>query len=107
MAAMKANAAAAKKDSAAAINKMEQTYVHRNHGVCSRTVTVVYDGDIVKDVRFDGGCHGNTQGVGALCKGRHIDELIAILKGIDCKGRGTSCPDQLALALEDIKNQVR
>ena len=101
-----AAAAAVKKAIAAAINKkMEQTYVHRNHGVCSRTVTVVYDGDIVKDVRFDGGCHGNTQGVGALCKGRRIDELIAILKGIDCKGRGTSCPDQLALALEEIQHQ--
>ena len=84
---------------------MEQTYVHRNHGVCSRTVTVVYDGDIVKSVAFDGGCHGNTQGVAILCKDRNIDELIGLLKGIDCRGRGTSCPDQLAEALQEIKAQ--
>lgn len=84
---------------------MEQTYIHKNHGVCSRSVSVTVEGDIVKDVVFDGGCHGNTQGVGALCKGRNIDELISILEGINCHGRGTSCPDQLAQALKDIKSQ--
>ena len=82
---------------------MEQTYIHKNHGVCSRSVKVVVDDGIVKDVYFDGGCHGNTQGVAILCKGRSIDELIPLLRGIDCHGRGTSCPDQLAQALEDIK----
>ena len=86
---------------------MEQTYTHRNHGTCSSSVTVTYEGDIVKDVSFMGGCHGNTQGVAALCKGRSIDELISILKGIDCRGRGTSCPDQLAQALEEIKAQSK
>ena len=82
---------------------MEQTYVHRNHGTCSSKVTIVYDGDIVKNVSFEGGCHGNTQGVAALCKDRNIDELIGLLRHIDCRGRGTSCPDQLAIALEEIK----
>ena len=80
-----------------------ETYVHLNHGVCSRSVTVSYEGDIVKEVKFDGGCHGNTQGVAILCKDRPIDEVIRLLRGIDCRGRGTSCPDQLAQALEDIK----
>jgi uncharacterized protein (TIGR03905 family) len=48
---------------------------------------------------------GNTQGVAALCKGRNIDDIISTLKGIDCGGRGTSCPDQLALALLAYKQQ--
>ena len=54
---------------------------------------------LIKEVRFIGGCNGNTQGVAALAKGRNIDEVINTIKGIDCGGRGTSCPDQLALAL--------
>ena len=52
-----------------------------------------------------GGCHGNTQGIAALVKGRSIDEVISALKGIDCRMRGTSCPDQLAKALEQIKEE--
>lgn len=84
---------------------MEKVYKHTNHGTCSRSVTVTYEDGIVKEVFFDGGCHGNTQGVAALCKGRSIDELIPILDGIDCHNRGTSCPDQLAQALKEIKAQ--
>ena len=51
-----------------------------------------------------GGCTGNTQGVARLAEGRNIDEVIALLKGIQCRG-GTSCPDQLARALEEIKQK--
>jgi uncharacterized protein (TIGR03905 family) len=54
----------------------------------------------VTDVEFVMGCHGNTQGVAALVEGMEIHEVINRLKGIDCNGRGTSCPDQLARALE-------
>ena len=61
------------------------------------------DGELVKDVRFIGGCNGNTQGVATLVKGMKIDDVIAKLKGIDCNSRGTSCPDQLAVALEKVK----
>ena len=63
------------------------------------------ENDIIKEVRFIGGCMGNTQGVAALAKGRNIDEVINTIKGIDCGGRGTSCPDQLALALIAYKEQ--
>ena len=49
---------------------------------------------------------GNTQGISALVKNRNIDEVIDLLKGIDCGGRGTSCPDQLALALTAYKQQA-
>lgn len=69
-------------------------------GVCSRLIEVeITPEGVVENVRFTGGCHGNTQGVAALAKGRPAREIIATLEGIDCKGKGTSCPDQLARAL--------
>ena len=70
-------------------------------GVCSRQIEVaVSDDGVIEEVLFVGGCHGNTQGVAALAKGRKAEEVVALLKGIDCRGKGTSCPDQLARALE-------
>ena len=63
------------------------------------------DGDIIKKVTIVGGCHGNTQGVSRLVEGMKIDEVIKRLKGILCGNKGTSCPDQLAKALEEIKAQ--
>lgn len=68
--------------------------------VCSRQIDIELEGDTVRRVQYTGGCHGNTQGLSALCVGMKKDELIARLRGIDCKARGTSCPDQLARALE-------
>lgn len=84
---------------------MEKTYTYRPRGVCSREITIVTEDDVVTSVRFQGGCHGNTQGVAALAAGRRIDELIALLSGIQCGGKGTSCPDQLSKALTEIRNQ--
>lgn len=80
-------------------------YTYTPNGVCSRQILIEVDGDIVKNVTYIGGCNGNTQGIGALVSGMHINDVIERLKGIDCGGRGTSCPDQLALALEAVKNQ--
>lgn len=75
------------------------TYVPQG-GVCSRLMEVeITPEGIVESVRFTGGCAGNTQGVAALVKGRPVEEVISLLKGIDCRGKGTSCPDQLARAL--------
>ena len=68
--------------------------------VCFRQIDIELDGDIVRSVRYTGGCHGNTQGIGALVVGMSKDDVIARLSGIDCKGRGTSCPDQLSRALK-------
>jgi len=68
--------------------------------VCSRQIDIELEGDTVRSVRYTGGCHGNTQGITALVRGMKKDEVIARLSGIDCKGRGTSCPDQLARALK-------
>ena len=78
-------------------------YEYEPTGVCSRKIIIETDGDTIKSVRFIGGCSGNTQGVASLLVGMKIDEAISRLKGIDCGGRGTSCPDQLARALEEIK----
>ena len=59
----------------------------------------VEDGRIA-EVVFTGGCHGNTQGVASLVRGMDTGEAVRRLKGIDCRGKGTSCPDQLARAIE-------
>lgn len=75
------------------------TYIPQ--GVCAREIQIELDGDTVKSVRIIGGCSGNTQGVGALIAGMKIEEAIRRLKGIRCKERPTSCPDQLARALEE------
>ena len=79
---------------------------YKTHGICSKEIQFEIEDNIIKEVRFIGGCMGNTQGVAALVKGYDVDEAIRRLKGIDCQGRGTSCPDQLALALEQYKSSV-
>lgn len=81
-------------------------YTYKTFGTCSREIQFDLDGDTIKAVRFIGGCNGNTQGISALVAGMKIDEAIQKLKGIDCAGRGTSCPDQLARALEKYKMSV-
>ena len=79
-------------------------YSYKTHGTCSAQILIDLDGDTIKEVKFIGGCTGNTQGVARLAAGMKVDEAIARLKGIICRG-GTSCPDQLARALEAIKAQ--
>lgn len=74
-------------------------------GVCSRQINVEVENGIVKSVQFIGGCNGNTQGVAKLAVGRPAKEVIELLKGTNCNGRGTSCPDQLARALEASKSK--
>ena len=80
---------------------------YKTRGTCSRLIKFDVDGDKVKDVQFVMGCHGNTQGVAKLVEGMDIHEVIKRLKGIDCNGRGTSCPDQLAQALEQYLEQQK
>ena len=67
--------------------------------VCSERIDITLEGDTVRWVQYTRGCHGNTQGVAALCEGMKVQDVIGRLCGIDCHGRGTSCPDQLARAL--------
>ena len=73
---------------------------YKTKGVCSQQINLVVEDGIVVDCKFIGGCRGNTQGVAALVKGMKVEDAVARLKGIPCGFRGTSCPDQLARALE-------
>ena len=80
---------------------MKKTYY--TSGTCSRAIEIEVDDDLViKNVTFRGGCMGNTRGISSLVKGMRADDVIERLKDIDCGGRGTSCPDQLARALQEI-----
>lgn len=81
---------------------MNYTYYPR--GVCSRKIDIEIEDGVIKSCRFLGGCNGNLQGIGRLVQGMSVDEAIARLDGVDCGGRGTSCPDQLAKALKAAKN---
>lgn len=79
-------------------------YTYKPSGVCSRVITFEIDeSDRVHNVRFQGGCSGNTQGVAKLVEGMTRREVIDRLDGIDCNFKGTSCPDQLARALKGVK----
>lgn len=77
---------------------MEHTY--RTRGTCSREIRFTVENGIVSSVSFIGGCNGNLKGISKLVEGLPVEEVITRLKGIDCGGKGTSCPDQLARALE-------
>jgi uncharacterized protein (TIGR03905 family) len=68
--------------------------------VCSRGITFTIEDGILKNVRFHSGCHGSLQGISQLVEGMKVEDVVRRLKGIDCKGKGTSCPDQLVKALE-------
>ena len=77
---------------------MIYTYIPR--GTCSRKMTVDVENDIIKDVRIEGGCSGNLQGITNLVRGMKVQDAIDKMKGIRCGFKSTSCPDQLAIALE-------
>lgn len=72
---------------------------HQTQGTCSRAIDYEVTDGVITACRFVGGCPGNTQGVARLAVGRKVEDVIAALKGIQCRN-GTSCPDQLARALE-------
>ena len=76
------------------------TYTYTPRGVCSRRMVVeLSDSGVIKNVRIDGGCNGNLQGISRLVQGMKAEEAIARMEGISCGGKPTSCPDQLAQAL--------
>ena len=80
-------------------------YRYEPKDVCSYEMIIEVEEDTIKKVTIKGGCAGNTVGVSKLVEGMKIEEAIKRLKGIPCGMRGTSCPDQLAIALEEIKNK--
>lgn len=75
-------------------------------GVCSQKMIFIIENNIIKSLKILGGCAGNTKGLSKMLEGQNIDEVIKKLKGIQCGFRGTSCPDQIAIALEKLKKEV-
>ena len=84
-----------------------QSFSYTPHGVCSVNISFDLDGDTVHNVKFTRGCNGNTQGISALVEGMNVNGVIKRLKNTNCNGRGTSCPDQLARALEQAKSHMQ
>lgn len=80
-----------------------KTFEYTPKGVCSSKIIFNIEDDTVLDVRVIGGCPGNSLGIRELCKGQKIDYIIEKLKGIKCAFKPTSCPDQIAQALEEYK----
>ncbi len=75
--------------------------VYQTQGTCSKFIEFDVEDGIVNDVVFYGGCNGNLQGIARLVNGMKVDDVISRLEGINCGGKGTSCPDQLAKALRE------
>ncbi|MBR2374439.1 MAG: TIGR03905 family TSCPD domain-containing protein [Lentisphaeria bacterium] len=86
---------------------MKQYRYETSNEVCSSAITLSLsdDGDTVLAVKFHGGCAGSLAAVSKLAAGRNVDEVIKLLSGTPCGGKGTSCPDQLAVMLEKIKSK--
>lgn len=75
-------------------------YRYKPAGVCSREMIFDIENGVIKSLRIVGGCDGNTKGISELVVGMKVEEVIKKLKGIKCGNKGTSCPDQLSIALE-------
>ena len=75
---------------------------YKTKGVCARNILIDVEDGIVKNVKFDGGCNGNTKGVAVLVEGMKVEDVIKKLEGIKCGFKNTSCPAQLAEALKQI-----
>lgn len=77
-----------------------KTIDYETKGTCAKRIHVELDGHVVRHVSFSGGCPGNTQGICRLVEGMDAEQVACRLKGVLCRGKTTSCPDQLALAIE-------
>ena len=78
---------------------------YKTSGTCSTMIDLEVDGDIIKSVAFTGGCNGNLKGICSLVRGMKVDDAIEKLQGIKCGFKNTSCPDQLAKALKQLKEE--
>lgn len=76
-------------------------YSYKTHGTCSRQIDVELDGDIIKEVKFYGGCNGNLNGISKIVEGMTVEQVEKVFSGVKCGSRSTSCPDQLVKALKE------
>ena len=81
-------------------------YEYKTSGVCSQRIFFEIEDNKVKNVTYIGGCNGNLKGIASLVEGMDVDEVIARLEGTTCGGKPTSCPDQLATALKQAKEEM-
>ena len=77
------------------------TFNYRPKGVCSQQIIIDLNDDVIENLRVLGGCNGNLQGISALVRGMKAQDAIERLRGIRCGFKNTSCPDQIAKALEE------
>lgn len=84
---------------------MRKTLHYKTKGVCSEFIDITVEDGIVQEVYFEGGCHGNLQGISLLVKGMKVDDVIERLEGVRCGSKITSCPDQFARALKELKSE--
>ncbi len=82
-------------------------YKYKTRGTCAREISFELENGIVKNVSFYGGCNGNLKGIAALIEGKKAEEIIPLIKGIKCGFKPTSCPDQLANALQEALNEQK
>ncbi|MDR1630781.1 MAG: TIGR03905 family TSCPD domain-containing protein [Oscillospiraceae bacterium] len=82
-------------------------YTYKTKGTCSRKITLEVKDGIIQNVEFAGGCNGNLKGISSIIRGMRVEEVIARMEGITCGFRKTSCPDQLAKALKEMKEDAR
>ena len=80
---------------------MKQHIEYKTSGTCSRMIILDVEDGVISDCRFVAGCPGNTMGVASLVVGMRVEDAIRKMKGIKCGTKSTSCPDQLARALEE------
>lgn len=78
----------------------QEAISYQTKGTCSKQINLIIEDNIIKHIEFIGGCSGNLQGISKLVEGQNINDVISKLQGIDCNGKGTSCPDQLAQCLK-------
>ena len=81
-------------------------FSYKTKGVCSRSIQIEIEDNIIKSVRFEGGCNGNTKGISALVEGMQVNDVIDKLENIKCGFKNTSCPAQLAEALKEYKQNM-
>lgn len=78
-------------------------YTYKTKGTCSTHIELNVEEGVIKDISFWNGCNGNLQGISKLVKDKPVKEVVALLEGIRCGSRSTSCPDQLAKALQEMQ----
>lgn len=83
------------------------THTYKTRGTCSQLITFDITDGIISDIKFTGGCNGNLKGIAKLAEGMKAEDVINKVKGIKCGFKSTSCPDQLAAAIENALNEEK